>query len=1271
MKHTMKKLLAALLACLLLLSSVALADQTSTVSVSEGEQKTIDGNVTVSSKNASGVNATGGEVTVNGNVTASGEDGKGVKASGGKVTVNGDVQATEEGGVAVQSSGDSTVNVTGDANGYHDGVYAVGGSTVTVGGDVTGGSVAVQAKDKETKVTVEGDAQSDEGQGAHAANGSTIEVKGNVSCGMGAIAVGSTLKVGGGVTATGDWGTGVNAAEGSTVTVGTEEKPATVTSANGSGVKAAGEGTQVTVTGNVEATGDEGTGVEAYQGGEVTVNGSVEGNYTGVYAHANSYAEEKVGGTVTVTGDVSSTNGTGVEAKDGGKVDVGGSVTGGAYEKHVVDASGAGTEVKVGGNVESTTNETKSSGVNATDGAQVEVVGGVSTIQGDNAVNASGEGTKVTVGGNVTNTYYGGKAINAAGGSTVNVGGDVTGGYTGVGASSEGTEVNVTGNVTATGNGAFGVSASGGSKVTVGTEGTKDDADVGNVKGNNQGVYATGEGTEVTVYGNVEAETSFGVQATDKSTVYVTGDVTGHSQGIYMIGSGIEVTVDGDVKSTASDGIYASNNNDSGAVSSVTVHGGVESAKDKQGIWATGATTITVDGSVTGSNMGVRASGDADVTVGGDVKAAGDAGIGLRLMGRDATAEAKEGEDGVNIIVEGTVSGQDAAVEVVNKTSYSEYDTGSVKVTAWALESESEDLVRAVDISYKNMGQEVKKTNDEVSEAFVKTINYIIKLAGGLAYDNVATENENSVAIGENTYHTANEEEKVTLTVDETDGALESVWYNADKEDAANNVLTVANGGLTKNEKGGYVLSMLRGGAMKLLANFHVHKYAYVYNNDATCTADGTETGTCACGKTDTRTKTGSKLGHDYKAVVTAPTCTEKGYTTHTCSRCKDSYVDTYVDAKGHTPGEAVKEKEVAATCQKAGSYDEVVYCSVCKTELSRTAKTVDKLAHTPGAAVKENEVAATCQKEGNDEEAVYCTACKAELSRTAKTVDKLAHTPAEAVKENIVASKPGEKGHYDEVVYCSVCKEELSRKTVETEALPVVQPVEEPKTEEPKAEPKAEEPKVETPVVVTPVVETPAAEPVAEEAKTETAPAAYTQFVYVPLDDNAEVNGVKAADQLPMVEAMKAVGDHLDGESVSVEVLDSEKLMDAAQKARFDSLTVKDRLLVTLSALGFGEALGDIGEEMSEEAKSLSEDIAASVEAMSEAEKQALLNKLNGLFLPRLVVIDDQEYEAVGIEVVVTRDGEKTYNRYTFYKDGGEWKLYRIEEGEYITVNG
>ena len=48
---------------------------------------------------------------------------------------------------------------------------------------------------------------------------------------------------------------------------------------------------------------------------------------------------------------------------------------------------------------------------------------------------------------------------------------------------------------------------------------------------------------------------------------------------------------------------------------------------------------------------------------------------------------------------------------------------------------------------------------------------------------------------------------------------------------------------------------------------------------------------------------------HSYTAVVTAPTCTEKGYTTHTCA-CGDSYVDTYTNALGHAwdNGKVTKE---------------------------------------------------------------------------------------------------------------------------------------------------------------------------------------------------------------------------------------------------------------------------------------------------------------------------------------------------------------------------
>ena len=40
---------------------------------------------------------------------------------------------------------------------------------------------------------------------------------------------------------------------------------------------------------------------------------------------------------------------------------------------------------------------------------------------------------------------------------------------------------------------------------------------------------------------------------------------------------------------------------------------------------------------------------------------------------------------------------------------------------------------------------------------------------------------------------------------------------------------------------------------------------------------------------------------HDYQAVVTEPTCTAEGYTTHTCSICADTYKDSEVAALGHT----------------------------------------------------------------------------------------------------------------------------------------------------------------------------------------------------------------------------------------------------------------------------------------------------------------------------------------------------------------------------------
>ena len=70
---------------------------------------------------------------------------------------------------------------------------------------------------------------------------------------------------------------------------------------------------------------------------------------------------------------------------------------------------------------------------------------------------------------------------------------------------------------------------------------------------------------------------------------------------------------------------------------------------------------------------------------------------------------------------------------------------------------------------------------------------------------------------------------------------------------------------------------------------------------------------------------------HSYTAVVTAPTCTAKGYTTHTCS-CGDSYVDTYTDALGHAWDGGTVTKQPTATDTGIKTYT-CTRCSATKTE--------------------------------------------------------------------------------------------------------------------------------------------------------------------------------------------------------------------------------------------------------------------------------------------------------------------------------------------------
>ena len=103
---------------------------------------------------------------------------------------------------------------------------------------------------------------------------------------------------------------------------------------------------------------------------------------------------------------------------------------------------------------------------------------------------------------------------------------------------------------------------------------------------------------------------------------------------------------------------------------------------------------------------------------------------------------------------------------------------------------------------------------------------------------------------------------------------------------------------------------------------------AYVYNNDATEAADGTETAACTiCGAKDTRTAAGTKIAHvhNYTAVVTkAATCAEEGVKTYTCS-CGSSYTES-VPVIAHSFGDYIYNDD--ATTEKDGT--RTATCSVC-----------------------------------------------------------------------------------------------------------------------------------------------------------------------------------------------------------------------------------------------------------------------------------------------------------------------------------------------------
>ena len=117
---------------------------------------------------------------------------------------------------------------------------------------------------------------------------------------------------------------------------------------------------------------------------------------------------------------------------------------------------------------------------------------------------------------------------------------------------------------------------------------------------------------------------------------------------------------------------------------------------------------------------------------------------------------------------------------------------------------------------------------------------------------------------------------------------------------------------------------------------------------------------------------------HEYVdwTETTAPTCTDAGVETGTCSCGRTQTRE--IPALGHAPAEAVRENEKAATCFAAGSYESVVYCERCGTEISRETVAIPALNH--ANTIVRDAMEPTCTEDGYTGD-TWCLDCGRRLS--------------------------------------------------------------------------------------------------------------------------------------------------------------------------------------------------------------------------------------------------------------------------------------------------
>ena len=152
---------------------------------------------------------------------------------------------------------------------------------------------------------------------------------------------------------------------------------------------------------------------------------------------------------------------------------------------------------------------------------------------------------------------------------------------------------------------------------------------------------------------------------------------------------------------------------------------------------------------------------------------------------------------------------------------------------------------------------------------------------------------------------------------------------------------------------------------------------------------------------------------YTYTDTVVPPTCTEQGYTLHTCNEdASKSYKDNYIDALGHDYGDGVVT--TPATCTESG-----VKTYTC----SRCGDTTTEIINATGHQTEvQNAKEATCAEDGYTGDTV-CTVC----GETVAKGEVIKATGHQTEVQNAKEATCTENGYTGDTV-CTVCGETVAK---------------------------------------------------------------------------------------------------------------------------------------------------------------------------------------------------------------------------------------------------